>query len=557
MLFYGSLVHIIYWNEQYMPLFRFSDMYFTIHLSQPTGLLKYITSFLTQFFYYPLLGSFIIALLLSSVFILNAIIIRKLSGLNDKFLLSLFPVLYLTIQCFSIDFPISAVIGIVINQIFFIICLKLPLTLKKYSSYLFLLLSFYITGCISALLLLLFIVDCFLNKKYCVLILLSILYMILLFAAGYYYRIPLADFSNLGLSNSLLTNAILLFLPTLPVLLGIFLLKRLSKRKSLTVIASVIIVCISIVSYGILKKIDVEQKIIINADRYAIKSDWTKVLDITSKCHYDNQTINYIRNMALYYTGKMGDELFNYPQNHGARSLYLVWDHKTNIEYGDLVFANLGFYNEATHWAFEAMVLSGETSRTLHKLVKYNTSNSKYLIAKQFNNILKETLFYAKQAQNTELLLEEEIKKQNNNITTDTAIQNLYTNLVSFPDHLLYMCNNELDNRMAFEYLMSYYLLRNRVVDFVNNLWRIKNFPDQNLPNNYQEAIVICAMAFPEKLEGTDWRISDNIIGRFGKYNDLYRNTNGNAKELEKLFGKTYWYYINFKSPYGNKIFTE
>ena len=69
----GALSHILYYHEQH-HLFLFSKSYF-VQCVQTEGWLNYITNFIIQFFYYPMLGSAILALLLALVYLLiNSII---------------------------------------------------------------------------------------------------------------------------------------------------------------------------------------------------------------------------------------------------------------------------------------------------------------------------------------------------------------------------------------------------------------------------------------------------------------------------------------------------
>lgn len=74
--------------------FPFSKSYF-LQCVQSEGWLNYITNFIIQFFYYPILGSTILAFLLASVYWLTNSIIKIITGKNDLLQLSIIPSLIL------------------------------------------------------------------------------------------------------------------------------------------------------------------------------------------------------------------------------------------------------------------------------------------------------------------------------------------------------------------------------------------------------------------------------------------------------------------------------
>lgn len=89
----GVLSHVLYYHEQH-HLFLFSKSYF-LQCVQSEGWLNYITNFIIQFFYYPILGSTILAFLLASVYWLTNSIIKIITGKNDLLQLSIIPSLIL------------------------------------------------------------------------------------------------------------------------------------------------------------------------------------------------------------------------------------------------------------------------------------------------------------------------------------------------------------------------------------------------------------------------------------------------------------------------------
>ncbi|MCS3096490.1 DUF6057 family protein [Bacteroides fragilis] len=64
-----------------------------------------------------------------------------------------------------------------------------------------------------------------------------------------------------------------------------------------------------------------------------------------------NQLISYFHNLALYHTGKLPYQLFDYPQKLGVKALYFPWNSDSReSEYGHFIYEDLGYINEAQRW---------------------------------------------------------------------------------------------------------------------------------------------------------------------------------------------------------------
>ncbi len=106
---------------------------------------------------------------------------------------------------------------------------------------------------------------------------------------------------------------------------------------------------------------------------------------------------------------------------------------------------------------------------------------------------------------------------------------------------------------MAFEYLMSNLLLSNHVVRFVNNLKLMKSFPYTELPPVYEEALYIYKLGVGnEEFSKVGIKIKPETEQRFKRYYQLVESKQ--IETLQKEFGNTYWFYLNYISPYGNKV---
>lgn len=105
----GTLSHVIAYHEQH-HLFLFSKAYFEQQV-ESEGLLSYLTDFYIQFFYYPTMGSILLAMTIASVYLLTRSIIRMVFGKEDMLHLSIIPSLALFYHTMSIQHSITVVVG--------------------------------------------------------------------------------------------------------------------------------------------------------------------------------------------------------------------------------------------------------------------------------------------------------------------------------------------------------------------------------------------------------------------------------------------------------------
>lgn len=497
-LFSDSMAYVISYHEQ-QELFLFSRPYLEKYIYEIGGAGRYISNFITQFFYFPLAGKLIFSLLLSSLYLLPYLTCRKLTGKEDPLHIALLMPLHLLIQFESVDF------------------------------------NFYHASNLFCSFLILYLLS-FSGKKYFCYTLIPFL-LITGFCLG--YSSPLLSVSILfvtGLSARYLT----------PYL----------TNKKRYFYCSAICLCLYTGStfYSFVIHYNMKERLLLEAETYVINKEWDKVLICSGKLRGNNQLMEYFRNMALFHTGRMPYDLLKYPQSKGVASLYLPWTGEARrSRYGHYIYEQLGYINEAHRWAFEAMVVYGETAPIVINLIRYNIANRRYPIALRFINILKQTLFYQKEAEKYEKMIREKQNPLPNALPYAPNEKIRFANILNLGPELSYLCDRDSTNRMAFEYLMSNLILSNQITRFAENLERIRNFAYPSLPRLYEEALYSYKLGVDdETFQVLGFTISQETEERFRNYYILYQHKE--LKKLKEQFGDTFWYYLHFLSPYGNKI---
>lgn len=498
LLFAGPLSHILHYHEQH-HLFLFGNAYFYDYLFLG-GIVSYFSDFLIQFFYYPWLGSILFAAILSSIYLLSALLCKLITEKPDILQLSLIPPLFLLISHESTEFPVTWATGLFLCLFMFLLIVSIPNRPTRA-----------VVG-------------------------------ILIFAALFFITGP----------SILLTSVLLV--ATICVMAK-FITHRIEKIKTIYYTTLILLVLYSGTTfYFFVHSYNMRERLLIEATRCVKEKDWEGVLTISKRYKGNNQLISYYTNMALYHRGRMPYDMFKYSQSRGVESLYFPWksDSRTS-EFGHFIYEELGYLNEAHRWAFEAMVVFGETAPNLINLIRYNIANDRPLVAQRFINVLKKSLFYQEVACDFERALTDRELPRLNTLPHNIQTKARFSNVLNIGPELRYICEVDSTNKMAFEYLMSDLLLSNQVVRFAENLYRIKNFSYPSLPPIYEEALFIYKLGVDEAtFKNLGFIINPSTEARFKNYYSLMKS--GDLKSLKERYGGTYWYYLNFMSPYGSKI---
>ena len=309
--------------------------------------------------------------------------------------------------------------------------------------------------------------------------------------------------------------------------------------------------------YHFTENFNKDESLMLKAEMNVKAKKWNNVLKYTKEylnSRKDNQLISYFHHLALYHTNQLTNHLFDYPHPLGMKSLFIPWSTHSNVtEYGHYLYEDLGLINEAHRWEFEAMVVWGETAPHLLKLARYNIINHRPKVAQRFLNKLKSSLFYRKEALELEATIESgKVEGLRNALAEvpDSIIR--FTNPMDLNIELKNLCNQDPTNRMAFEYLMCNLLLGNYVSSFAENLQRIKHFDDAPLPAIFEEALLVHRLKVGEEaFAKTGFTISEATEKRFDRYYEL--SAKQQMVQLQREFGRTFWYYLNHTTPYKKK----
>lgn len=560
-------------QEQYQ-FFLYLKSYFVDLISRPTGLADYIARFLTQFYYYRWAGALIIALLL--------VILQRVSwrilvlASPDKkikhflYSLSFLPsVMYWAFLCDE-NFMLAGLISLL-----FIVCttwiiLSVPNNaIRLGGALLSLPVLFWLSGGIFWLpfLVILLLERIVYDQAFSITkliiwlaagVLLSIASVIISFNFLVQYpiaemltgiglfRLPVeAPFLQVwgGLSFALII-ALYVFIPTL---------KKSLYTKTFGAISFLLVVFIGYSSINKFNDLETEEYM---AYDYCVRhNDWKEIIKMADKnTPQTPYTVAYL-NLALGETGQLGTRMFHYYQHDANGLIPEFTKHYVGALVSSEIYYHLGLINIGQAHAFEAMESISDKQksvRIMQRLAETNLLNHQYAVAKKYLYLLQHTQFYKDWANEAMSCIDDSTKFNQHKDW-------VYLRQIRTTDEFVYspqekdmmlglLYEHDYHNKMAFEYLMAYCLLRKDLQHFVNYFSVGRNLNYTEIPRHFQEALVFMWTQNNGTFQGMPWPINPVIRRAVVDYATIYTKQRGVAKkQLKSQFGDTFWYYLHFE----------
>lgn len=309
----------------------------------------------------------------------------------------------------------------------------------------------------------------------------------------------------------------------------------------------------AIVAYA---SLDRTQKTHFAVDYYAYHEMWPEVLIESRKARQDPFVMHAV-NRALYHTGQLGDDMFAWPQKPGY--LFLTgtdyqWVYWQNFA----VHLELGFINFAENALMECLAAMGDRPMLLQQLAIINMIKGNRDTARIYLHTLSRTLSHRGWAKHYLRLLERDPDlKTDRNVQTlrSVAMAEDYPTLGLSPESML-SCLLEKNgkNRMAFEYLMAWYLTNRQLTRFTKRLEGLQDLGYQTLPRHYEEAILVYTATARTTIQLRGYEPKQEVRGRIEHFLRTLQNHGGDKRaafaELSRDHGNTYAFY-NVYGPRG------
>ncbi|MBN1817962.1 MAG: hypothetical protein JW828_11430 [Sedimentisphaerales bacterium] len=289
------------------------------------------------------------------------------------------------------------------------------------------------------------------------------------------------------------------------------------------------------------------------------QKNWPQVLESVRTLYQQNRydpCCNFDVNRALYHTGSLPYEMFAHPQHPEALTLISIDTIPVSQRYNRIcdLYYELGYMNEAQHWAAELLETRGNCPFLLDKLARICIVKELPEAARIFLNALQKDLIYRKTARQLLDGLEQDPKTANDSDMASLASirrqDNHAAKDISLEDLLLELLAENKSNRMAFEYLMAYYLLNRQSDKVVAHLHRLKGLGYPQLPRYYAEAAMIHMSKTRQPVDLGGYEMDPRIVAEFQQITNAFRSLNYDRQQgqqaLAAQFGDSYFYYSMF-----------
>lgn len=503
-------------QEQYQ-MFLFDSGYFLERIVLPGGLADYISEFLVLFYYMPVLGGAIIALLLMGIQTAVWGLMKQYGARHDfpGYLLSFLPSIALwcamgdqnVLLSFVVALFGALVIGWIHNR-FHNRLVKVVFELVSTA------LVYWFLGPVVFLYAALMIGDTLKNAKqkdsilsgigYSVCILVLTIAWILLttqtlqyplyriLAGLNYYRYPGAI--------SPLPFVVMVWAVVIPFL-GMIpchrkSLQKLQQSKVVIVLSYVLVIVAS--WFGIKTSFDEMTYELIDYDFLVRTEQWDKIIEKAEKKPATTPLGVSCVNLALSQKGMLADRLFEFYQN-GGEGLFPTFtrDMISPVSTAEIFF-RLGMVNDAERYMFEAQEAIPnyrKSARLTRRIIECDIINGNYKVAAKLLRRLQKTLFYSNWANQTMALLGNEKAINRHPIYGKQRKYREKKQDFLFSDRemdqmlgLLFLNDNH--NKMAYEYLMCYELLQRDMEKFMQYYPLGRFVVYDHIPRTFQEILI-------------------------------------------------------------------
>ena len=578
-LLFGVAV-VIFWSVPYMSglcfqeqyqMFLFDIGYFLERIVLPGGLADYISEFLVQFYYMPVLGGTIIALLLMSIQAISWGLMKQygMKAVFPGYLLSFVPSIVLWCAMGDQNLLLSFVVALSgallmgwIHNRFHNRLVKVVFELVSTA------LVYWFLGPVVFLYAALMIGDTLMKGKQnghilsslgysaCLLIL-TIAWILLttqslqyplyrIFSGLNYYRYP-GTVSPLPLGVMIWT-VVVVFFGMVPD--GHAWIKKLQQSKVVMALAYVLVIVAS--WFGIKASFDAMTYDLIDYDFLVRTEQWDKIIEKAEKKQATTPLSVSCVNLALSQKGQLADRLFEFYQN-GGEGLFPTFtrDMISPVSTAEIFF-RLGMVNDAERYMFEAQEAIPnyrKSARLTRRIIECEIINGNYQVAAKLLRRLQKTLFYSNWANQTMALLGNEKAINQHPIYGKLRKYREKKQDFLFSDRemdqmlgLLFLNDNH--NRMAYEYLVCYELLQRDMEKFMQ-YYPLGRFVDyDHIPRSFQEILIGNWMKTHSDPRTIPYSVDAQNVNNTLNFIQLYMQNPKNPQLGQQPYVSNAWHYM-------------
>ncbi len=582
------------------PIFMLGSAFFRDFLNRPGGLVEYLCALLSQVYPYPAVGALVITTAAGLVCLTTRTFVTKMGGTGVHVVYLLLPAILLLMLHNEYDHPLTTSVGLLTALVSVNVHVHLFADRAAHRFVTFLILSAFLYHAAAGPYLL-FAVLCalfeLLSKERLSLGLLCLLSALVLpFAAGtYIFNLGILDaYARLlpfhpDVDPSMMSIALYVFFPLMAVTVSLWSRPdpdaspapdrtgpppatsplghdRPAQLKGVGQSLGLFLIAIGVVFLSF----DRQAKTLLQVDYYARHKMWPQVLQKARRLPAEQYTITtyWDVNRALFHTGRLARDMFSYPQDpsgllsNNSEPAIMRLPQLARLNLGG-IFLELGRVAEAEHITQEALENLGDWPPIIRRLVEIYVVKREGDTARIFLNALSKHLLWRDRARDYRRRLEEDpLLDHDQHIEHLRSIMIVIDHLghVSIETMMQQLLERNKHNRMAFEYLMAYYLLNRELEEIARNIGRLDDFDYPDIPRHYEEALLLHMRAAGNRdidLHGR--QINPDTRRRFEAFFEIYDRHRGDKQGARDAlfadFADSYLFYNTFGvGGYGREL---
>lgn len=561
---------LLYTIQDFSPWLG-TKAYFLQSVTHPGGLREWVGDWLTQFFYYPLLGGNIMVVMWT----VSSILMVKACRLSHGYeLLSLIPVLALLASITQLGYWIfclktasywfGSTVGFLFVSIVCYLYSRVNHLGRCITLSLWMLIGFYALGWMASLgVILLFLLTPWRQgvKRWSQLLIPFVMVSIAVLSyfsksVGTHWRLPLLwyGFPHVIIyeaSSSLLDVAPYVMTCSLALLPLVTRIQRFSFAQKWSLLISVLLVSISLYGANMLNYRNENFHAELRMMRSMEQGDWKELLRIMRNVkRKPTREMVMMKDVALAQRGELDRYAFDYdirgvkPAMVFNLPIHMVHSAAPTMYYW------LGMPNYAYMWCMENYIEYGLSPHWLRLFYKSAVVNGEYEVARKYKSLLQTTLFHKDvEVSEAECNSVRRFMTGHNHLDNDGGYsESLIMRLLS---------QEEYDTVEGQEIALHYAMLMRDAEGFMKALDHYVDLigSDQDLPAVYQQALLLFAtqLTDDDQTQMADLPVSQSIRDFFDRYRreisfDMQRPvpTEVIGDSHYPVYGKTYWWYYDF-----------
>jgi hypothetical protein len=316
---------------------------------------------------------------------------------------------------------------------------------------------------------------------------------------------------------------------------------------------------IIVLATGLYFTYDPMDKPFVVAHDLSLRKQWDEVLELSRTLPKGTTNVYFHHDVmrALYHTGRLPYDMFNFPQTpHG-----LLLTHEDKVSYLTQLklcglFIELGCVNRAEKLASEILVVKKHLGAVVEKIAWIYIIKGHNHTARIYLNALRKDLIYGPTAGALLDALDDGFApdekayidrirswmyEEGHPGTFDESVEQMLMELLA----------RNPRNKMAFEYLMAGYLLAREVDKIAANMGRLRDFDYGSIPTLYEEAILIHLGSQGQKADLGGFNVRPETVERYTRFVKIRNSVRPNNRQavLNRLiseFGNSYFFYCTF-----------